>query len=111
MSDSRGFPERKSYRKLIVAALNSMRGRCALRRGPSGCARCSSRWSTDRKGLLRDITEICLREKINVTPANTLTRNSVTRMAFTLEVRSLDVLSRALSYVKDVKGVLSAGRR
>jgi len=65
----------------------------------------------DRQGLLRDITEIFSREKINVTSANTLTRNSVTRMAFTLEVRSLDVLSRALSYVKDVKGVLSAGRR
>jgi len=81
-----------------------MRGRCALRRGPSGCARCSSRWSTDRKGLLRDITEICLREKINVTPANTLTRNSVTRMAFTLEVLGLHTLSRALSYVKASKG-------
>jgi len=65
----------------------------------------------DRQGLLRDITEIFSREKINVTAANTLTRNSVTRMAFTLEVRSLEVLSRALSYVKDVKGVLDAGRR
>jgi len=65
----------------------------------------------DRQGLLRDITEIFSREKINVTAANTLTRNSVTRMAFTLEVRSLDVLSRALSCVKEVKGVLSAGRR
>ena len=65
----------------------------------------------DRQGLLRDITEIFSRERINVTAANTLTRNSVTRMAFTLEVRSLDVLTRALSYVKDVKGVLSAGRR
>jgi GTP pyrophosphokinase len=65
----------------------------------------------DRQGLLRDITEIFSREKINVTAANTLTRNSATRMAFTLEVRSLDALSRALLLVKDVKGVLSAGRR
>jgi hypothetical protein len=32
-------------------------------------------------------------------------------MAFTLEVKSLDALSRALALVKDVKGVLSAGRR
>ena len=32
-------------------------------------------------------------------------------MAFTLEVRSLEALARALSLVKDVKGVLSAGRR
>jgi len=65
----------------------------------------------DRQGLLRDITEIFSREKINVTAANTLTRNSATRMAFTLEVRSLDALGRALALVKDVKGVLSAGRR
>ena len=65
----------------------------------------------DRQGLLRDITEIFSRERINVTAANTLTRNSATRMAFTLEVKSLDALSRALTLVKDVKGVLSAGRR
>jgi GTP pyrophosphokinase len=65
----------------------------------------------DRQGLLRDVTEIFSRERINVTAANTLTRNSVTRMAFTLEVKSLDALARALALVKDVKGVLSAGRR
>jgi len=65
----------------------------------------------DRQGLLRDVTEILSRERINVTAANTLTRNSVTRMAFTLEVKSLDALARALALVKDLKGVLSAGRR
>ena len=65
----------------------------------------------DRQGLLRDITEIFSRERINVTAANTLTRNSATRMAFTLEVRSLDALTRALALVRDVRGVLSAGRR
>ena len=32
-------------------------------------------------------------------------------MAFTLEVKSLDALKRALALVQDVKGVLSAGRR
>ena len=46
-----------------------------------------------------------------MTGATRLTRNSVTQMPYTLEVRGLDVLTRALSYVKDVKGVLSAGRR
>ncbi len=65
----------------------------------------------DRQGLLRDVTEIFSRERINVTAANTLTRNSATRMAFTLEVRSLDALARALTLVKDVKGVLAAQRR
>jgi len=65
----------------------------------------------DRQGLLRDITEIFSRERINVTAANTLTRNSATRMAFTLEVKSLDALARALLLARDVRGVLSAGRR
>jgi len=65
----------------------------------------------DRQGLLRDISEVLSREKINVTAANTLTRNMHSRMAFTVEVGSLDTLKRALALVRDVKGVLSAGRR
>ncbi len=65
----------------------------------------------DRQGLLRDVTEIFSRERINVTAANTLTRNHESRMAFTLEVRSLDVLAHALDLVRDVPGVMSAGRR
>jgi GTP pyrophosphokinase len=65
----------------------------------------------DRQGLLRDISEILSREKINVTAANTLTRNMHTRMAFTVEVRGLPALRRALALVRDVPGVLSAARR
>jgi GTP pyrophosphokinase len=65
----------------------------------------------DRQGLLRDISEVLSREKINVTAANTLTKNMHSRMAFTLEVQSLDALRRALAYVREVKGVLSASRR
>lgn len=65
----------------------------------------------DRQGLLRDISEVFSKEKINVTSANTLTRNLHTRMAFTLEVRSLEALKRALAEVRDTKGVLAAGRR
>ena len=65
----------------------------------------------DRQGLLRDISEVLSREKINVTAANTLTRHLHTRMAFTLEVRGLDALKRALALVREVSGVLSAGRR
>jgi GTP pyrophosphokinase len=65
----------------------------------------------DRQGLLRDISEVLSREKINVTAANTLTKNLHSRMAFTIEVPSLDVLRRALAYVRDVKGVLNATRR
>jgi len=65
----------------------------------------------DRQGLLRDISEVLSREKINVTAANTLTRNLHSRMAFTVEVGSLGTLKRALALVRDVKGVLAAARR
>jgi GTP pyrophosphokinase len=65
----------------------------------------------DRQGLLRDISEVFSREKINVTAVNTLTKNLQARMAFTLEVRGLADLKRALALVRDVPGVLSAARR
>ncbi len=51
------------------------------------------------------------REKINVTAVNTLSRNLQARMSFTLEVPDLAQLKRALALVRDVHGVLSAGRR
>jgi GTP pyrophosphokinase len=65
----------------------------------------------DRQGLLRDISEVFSREKINVTAVNTLTKNLQARMAFTLEVRGLVDLKRALALVRDVPGVLLASRR
>ncbi|MBK9676157.1 MAG: bifunctional (p)ppGpp synthetase/guanosine-3',5'-bis(diphosphate) 3'-pyrophosphohydrolase [Betaproteobacteria bacterium] len=65
----------------------------------------------DRQGLLRDVTEVFSREKVNVTAAHTQSRNLHVRMGFTLEVRSLDALQRALALVRDVPGVVSAGRR
>jgi GTP pyrophosphokinase len=65
----------------------------------------------DRQGLLRDISEVFSREKINVTAVNTLTRNMQARMAFTLEVRDVDELKRTLALVREVPGVLSATRR
>jgi len=67
--------------------------------------------AADRQGLLRDVTEVFSRERINVTAANTLTRDMRSRMAFTLEVKSLEALQRALALVRDVRGVVSATRR
>lgn len=65
----------------------------------------------DRQGLLRDITEVFSRERINVTAANTLTRNMSSRLGFTLEVKNLEQLARALALVRDVHGVVSATRQ
>jgi GTP pyrophosphokinase len=67
--------------------------------------------SGDRPGLLRDISEVFSREKINVTAVNTLTRQHLARMSFTIEVAGVEQLKRALALVREVPGVLAAGRR
>ena len=65
----------------------------------------------DRTGLLRDISEVFTRERANVTATNTLTRDMLARMRFTLEITNLDQLQRVLAMIREVKGVLRAGRR
>jgi GTP pyrophosphokinase len=65
----------------------------------------------DRTGLLRDISDVLTRERINVTATSTQTTAHVARMRFTLEVQNVDQLQRVLTLVRDVKGVLSASRR
>ena len=67
--------------------------------------------ASDRQGLLRDISELLSREKINVTAVNTQTRHHQARMAFTLEVESVVQLKRALQLARDIPGVFSADRR
>ncbi len=67
--------------------------------------------SGDRPGLLRDLSEIFSREKINVTAVNTLSKQHLARMAFTLEVHGIEELKRALALVRDVPGVFAAARR
>lgn len=65
----------------------------------------------DRQGLLRDVSEVLSRERINVTAVNTLTRQHVANMSFTVEVSDLDHLKRALAQIGEVPGVISARRR
>ncbi|MCU0895894.1 MAG: bifunctional (p)ppGpp synthetase/guanosine-3',5'-bis(diphosphate) 3'-pyrophosphohydrolase [Burkholderiales bacterium] len=65
----------------------------------------------DRQGLLRDISEVFSRQRINVTAVNTASRQHVATMAFTVEVGGVDQLARTLAEIRDVPGVFSAGRR
>ena len=67
--------------------------------------------ASDRQGLLRDLSELLTREKINVIAVNTMTRHHQARMAFTLEVESVAQLQRALRLAKDIPGVFSVQRR
>ena len=65
----------------------------------------------DRQGLLRDVSEVLSRERINVTAVNTQTRQHVATMFFTAEVEDLEHLRRALTLIGEVRGVFAAARR
>jgi GTP pyrophosphokinase len=65
----------------------------------------------DRKGLLRDITEIFTRDRLNVTAVNTQSRAARARMAFTVEVPNLTHLQATLADLRKVAGVIAALRR
>jgi len=65
----------------------------------------------DRQGLLRDISDLFAREKINVTQVNTVSRNQLARMMFSVEITDLQQLNRLLALVKQVSGVVQARRR
>ncbi|MCO5398596.1 RelA/SpoT family protein [Ralstonia soli] len=65
----------------------------------------------DRQGLLRDISEILSREKINVTGVRTLSSKGVAKMQFTAEVAEATQLQRALTLIEEVQGVLTARRK
>lgn len=64
----------------------------------------------DRQGLLRDISEVLSREKINVTAVKTQSRAGSARMSFTVEMNGVAQLHRILKLVKDVPGVVAAWR-
>jgi GTP pyrophosphokinase len=65
----------------------------------------------DRSGLLRDISEVFAREKLNVVGVNTLSRRGEAQMNFTVEVADASALRRALAQIGEVGGVYSARRR
>ena len=66
--------------------------------------------ASDRQGLLRDISEVFSREKINVTGVNTQSSKGQARMTFTAEIGSTAQLQKALSAITEVNGVQEARR-
>ncbi|MBK7236923.1 MAG: bifunctional (p)ppGpp synthetase/guanosine-3',5'-bis(diphosphate) 3'-pyrophosphohydrolase, partial [Sterolibacteriaceae bacterium] len=64
----------------------------------------------DRTGLLRDISEVLSREKINVIAVNTMSRQGRAFMSFTMEVSGVPQIQRALKLIGDVPSVLWARR-
>jgi len=65
----------------------------------------------DRQGLLRDISEIFSREKINVIGVNTQSAKGQARMSFTAEIGSTAQLQKALTILRDVNGVQDVRRQ
>ncbi|NHC05439.1 RelA/SpoT family protein [Azonexus fungiphilus] len=64
----------------------------------------------DRQGLLRDISEIFTREKLNVVGVNTQSRNGNAHMSFTVEIANLRQLQRTLTLIHEVEGVVGVRR-
>ena len=71
--------------------------------------------ATDRQGLLRDISEVFAKEKMNVIGVQTTSlkdnRGGTARMTFTVEVAQSSRLKQVLLIVAEVAGVRSARRR
>jgi GTP pyrophosphokinase len=65
----------------------------------------------DRQGLLRDISEVFSREKINVIGVNTQSAKGLARMVFTAEIGSTEQLNKALTAIREVTGVQQASRQ
>ncbi|MDY0011272.1 MAG: bifunctional (p)ppGpp synthetase/guanosine-3',5'-bis(diphosphate) 3'-pyrophosphohydrolase [Rhodocyclaceae bacterium] len=64
----------------------------------------------DRQGLLRDISEVLSREKLNVIAVNTLSKKGAAHMKFTVEVASVAQIQRALACIREVPGVEDVSR-
>ncbi|HSV81567.1 MAG TPA: bifunctional (p)ppGpp synthetase/guanosine-3',5'-bis(diphosphate) 3'-pyrophosphohydrolase [Ramlibacter sp.] len=67
--------------------------------------------AADRQGLLRDISEVFAKEKMNVIGVQTQSVKGTAWMTFTVEVADSQKLAKVLVLVRDVNGVRSARRR
>lgn len=67
--------------------------------------------AVDRQGLLRDITELLTRRKINVTAVQSLSKRGIALIRMTIEVSGQDALGQALADLHQVKGLVSVKRR
>jgi GTP pyrophosphokinase len=65
----------------------------------------------DRPGLLRDISDVFARERMNVTGVQTQSVRGMAWMTFTIEVADARQVARAMSVVGDVSGVCDVRRK
>ena len=67
--------------------------------------------ANDRQGLLRDISEVFAKEKMNVIGVQTQSIRGIAWMTFTVEVSDSGRLRKVLGIVADLNGVRAARRR
>lgn len=67
--------------------------------------------ASDRQGLLRDISEVFAKEKMNVIGVQTQSIKHTAWMTFTVEVSDSGRLNKVLAVVREVSGVKNARRR
>jgi GTP pyrophosphokinase len=66
--------------------------------------------AADRQGLLRDISDVLSKERVNVTAVKTQSKAGVARMAFTVELASAAQLQKILAVLGEVPGVVGVRR-
>ena len=64
----------------------------------------------DRQGLLRDVSDVFTREKLNVIAVNTQSKQDKAHMSFTVEVTNVQQLKRMLVEMHEVEGVVAVRR-
>lgn len=67
--------------------------------------------AADRHGLLRDISEVFAKDKMNVVGVQSQTVKGTAWMTFTVEIADSQRLAKVLTVVREVQGVRSARRR
>ena len=67
--------------------------------------------AADRQGLLRDISEVFAKEKMNVVGVQSQSVKETAWMTFTVEISDSGRLNKVLGQVAEVRGVRSARRR
>jgi GTP pyrophosphokinase len=67
--------------------------------------------AVDRQGLLRDISEVFSKEKMNVIGVQTQSIRGIAWMMFTVEVSNSGRLNKVLGIVAELGGVRTARRR
>ncbi len=67
----------------------------------------------DRSGLLRDVSQVLLNERINVLAMNTRSNkeDSTAQMTLTIEIPGLNALGRLLSRISQLPNIIEAKRQ